>query len=197
MFKRVLVLAPHTDDGEFGCGATLSRLSDEGSEVYYIAFSAPLIELEDEVVKAIGVLGLTDVRINQYPVRKFHTVRQEILDYMIALKLELKPDLVLVPSPHDQHQDHMVISQEAFRAFRTVSLLAYDLPWNYLTFDTKLFIKVTKADMDKKMKALECYGTQAGRHYLNKAFIYGLASVRGVQVQCEYAECFEVIRWVI
>lgn len=38
--KRVLVLAPHTDDGEFGCGGTITKLINEGHEVYYAAFSA-------------------------------------------------------------------------------------------------------------------------------------------------------------
>ena len=38
-WERVLVLAPHTDDGEFGCGGTMARLVDEGSDVRYVAFS--------------------------------------------------------------------------------------------------------------------------------------------------------------
>ena len=37
--NRVLVLAPHTDDGELGCGGTISRMVEEGREVYYAAFS--------------------------------------------------------------------------------------------------------------------------------------------------------------
>ena len=36
---RVLVLAPHTDDGEFGCGGTISRFVQEGKEIFYAAFS--------------------------------------------------------------------------------------------------------------------------------------------------------------
>jgi hypothetical protein len=32
-WKRVLVLAPHTDDGEFGCGGTMARLVDLGADV--------------------------------------------------------------------------------------------------------------------------------------------------------------------
>ena len=32
-WKRVLVLAPHTDDGEFGAGATMARLVEGGAEV--------------------------------------------------------------------------------------------------------------------------------------------------------------------
>ena len=37
--RRALVLAPHTDDGEFGCGGTMARLVEAGCEVRYVAFS--------------------------------------------------------------------------------------------------------------------------------------------------------------
>ena len=36
-WKRVLVLAPHTDDGEFIKGVTLARLVDGGTDVRYVA----------------------------------------------------------------------------------------------------------------------------------------------------------------
>ena len=39
MADTVLVLAPHTDDGELGCGGTIARFLEEGKEVYYVAFS--------------------------------------------------------------------------------------------------------------------------------------------------------------
>lgn len=38
-YKKVLVLAPHTDDGELGAGGFISKLIEEGSEVFYVAFS--------------------------------------------------------------------------------------------------------------------------------------------------------------
>ena len=37
--KKILILAPHTDDGEFGCGATIAKFIAEKKEVYYAAFS--------------------------------------------------------------------------------------------------------------------------------------------------------------
>ena len=40
MFKRILVLAPHTDDGELGCGGAVARFLEEGREVYQAVFSA-------------------------------------------------------------------------------------------------------------------------------------------------------------
>lgn len=38
-FNNVLVLAPHTDDGELGLGGTISYLIESGSNVTYAAFS--------------------------------------------------------------------------------------------------------------------------------------------------------------
>lgn len=66
-FKNVLVLAPHTDDGEFGAGGTIARLLAEGSNVYYAAFSTakesvpegmPENILEIEVKEATKRLGI-------------------------------------------------------------------------------------------------------------------------------------------
>ena len=37
--KKILVLALHTDDGEFGCGATIHRAIREGTHFKYVAFS--------------------------------------------------------------------------------------------------------------------------------------------------------------
>ena len=37
---RILILAPHTDDGEFGCGGSIARFVAEGHGVHYVAFSS-------------------------------------------------------------------------------------------------------------------------------------------------------------
>ena len=37
--NKILVLAPHTDDGELGAGGTIHRFLQEGREVFYVAFS--------------------------------------------------------------------------------------------------------------------------------------------------------------
>lgn len=34
MFSKVLVLAPHTDDGELGCGGMISKLVENGIDVF-------------------------------------------------------------------------------------------------------------------------------------------------------------------
>ena len=69
--------------------------------------------------------------------------------------------------------------------------------WNNLSFNTTCFIELTKQDVENKAMALKEYSSQQNRDYMSNEFIFSLAKVRGVQVGKEYAEVFEVIRWMI
>ena len=37
--KRILILSPHTDDAELGCGATISKFISENHSIYWLVFS--------------------------------------------------------------------------------------------------------------------------------------------------------------
>ncbi len=206
--KRILVLAPHTDDGEFGCGGTINKLIEEGNEVYYAAFSAcersvldefPSDILITEVKAATKVLGIKPEHLFlfKYDVRTFNFHRQEILDDIIKLRTKIKPDLVFIPSLNDLHQDHKTIADEALRAFKFTSILSYEMPWNNISFKTSCFYKLTNKQLQVKIEALKKYKSQAHRPYANEDFIKSLATVRGIQVNTKYAETFEVLRWII
>jgi LmbE family N-acetylglucosaminyl deacetylase len=208
MFSKILILAPHTDDGEFGCGGSISKWAGEGKEVYYAAFSSAKKSvppgmskniLEKEVREATRVLGIpTDKLILfDYLVRDFPHHRQEILEDMVKLNNKIKPELVLLPSTNDTHQDHQTISQEGFRAFKKTSIIGYEMPYNNLTFSTNLFVVLEEAHVNRKIEALKCYKSQASRIYATPDFITSLATVRGTQIGVKYAEAFEIIRWVL
>jgi len=88
--KKIAILAPHTDDGELGCGGSIAKFIEEGNEVFYIAFSTaddsvpeglPKNILETEVKKATKVLGIKDnnLVIYKFQVRKLNYVRQKYL----------------------------------------------------------------------------------------------------------------------
>jgi N-acetylglucosamine malate deacetylase 1 len=207
VFKRVLVLAPHTDDGEVGCGGTIARLIDEGSDVWYLALSAaeestppgfPRDQLRSEVADATKVLGIDADRlmVDSFPVRNFPEHRQEILQRFWELNNEIEPDLVLLPSTNDLHQDHRTVADEGLRVFKRTTVLAYEEPWNNVVFETRMFVSLDEAHIERKIRALECYRTQAHRTYLNAEFIRSLARTRGTQIQLPWAEAFEVVRWV-
>lgn len=207
-FKTVFVLAPHTDDGELGAGGTISRLIESRSEVHYFAFSTaeasvpdhlPKDILKTEVKAATGRLGIKgqNLHIYNYEVRKLGYHRQEILEDLIAFRRKIRPDLVLLPSLNDIHQDHMVVAQEGLRAFKGTSILGYELIWNNLNFNTACFVKLEEKHLLAKINALKAYQSQRHRDYLSEEFIRSLALARGIQIGLPYAESFEVIRWVI
>jgi N-acetylglucosamine malate deacetylase 1 len=205
--KRVLVLAPHTDDGELGCGGTIARFCRQGTQVTYVAFSICTRSLPEglapdtlavEVAAATKVLGIApeNLILYDYDVRRFKEVRQEILEEMVKIGRRLKPDLVFVPSPTDIHQDHQVISEEGLRAFKNTTILGYEMPWNNLAFNTRSFSILADEDISTKVEALKAYKSQAHRSYINENFIRSLATTRGVQIGTTWAEAFEVIRFI-
>lgn len=206
--KKVLILAPHTDDGEFGCGGSISKFIEDGVEVYYAAFSAcqqsvltqfPSDILITEVKEATAILGIKkeNLILFNYDVRTFNFRRQEILDDLIKLRNRINPDLVFMPSENDMHQDHFTIANEGLRAFKFCSIMCYEVPWNNLTFNTSTFIHLKEVHIQKKIKALAEYKSQEHRSYANEEFIRALARTRGVQINTQYAETFDIIRLIV
>jgi len=130
-----------------------------------------------------------------YRVRTFASHRQEILEDMVKLRQHIKPDLVLVPSSNDMHQDHGVIYWEALRAFRKgASVWGYEHPWNNLTFTTDVFVRLENEHIERKINALREYKSQGHRSYMDENFLRSLACIRGAQLDKQYAEAFELKR---
>lgn len=206
--NKVLILAPHTDDGEFGCGGTIAKMIEQGDDVYYVAFSAcqqsvapefPSDILITEVKAATKVLGIKpeNLILFDYDVRTFNYKRQEILEDIIKLRALIKPDVVFMPSTHDIHQDHYTIAFEGIRAFKNSTIYCYEMPWNNFTFNTTAFHLLEDRHIDTKVKALKEYKSQQKRPYANEDFIKSLAHTRGIQIGKKYAEVFEVIRQIL
>jgi LmbE family N-acetylglucosaminyl deacetylase len=208
LFSNVLVLAPHTDDGEFGCGGTMARLAEGGAAVTYAAFSTaarsvppdfPRDVLKTEVREATALLGIDEahLRVFDFEVRMFPTLRQEILEQMIVLAGEIDPDCVLMPALVDLHQDHKTVAEEGLRAFKRTTVLAYEIPWNNLNFSHQAYVRLEERHVQKKVDALACYRSQQHRNYVREDYIRNVALTRAIDVGCEYAEVFEVYRWIV
>lgn len=205
--SKILILAPHTDDGEFGCGGTIAKHVENQDEVWYIAFSTckeslpqgyTVETITNELYEATQTLGINreNVIVLDYPVRRFAEHRQDILEDIIKYRKQINPDIIYSPSIHDTHQDHNVIAEEARRAFKNVSIYAYEVPWNNFTFNNQRFSVLNPSHVEKKLNAILCYRSQNGRAYSSDEYIKGQVKYHGVQVNREYAEVFEVVREV-
>lgn len=203
--KNILVLAPHTDDGELGCGASIAKYIAEGKKVTYLAVSTcsqslpenlPEDSLSVECKSATKILGIQETILFDFEVRKLLFYRQEILEELIKLSNQLKPETVFLPAEHDVHQDHQVIYAEGLRAFKNCNVLGYELPWNNFRFQPTYFEKISEQDLAAKQNALHQYKSQAGRKYMSDEFIRSLAIVRGIQANSPLAEAFEIYRLI-
>ena len=208
---KVLFLSPHTDDVEVGAGGTLLKMLEQGHEIYWLVFSAaedslpaglPKDTLRLEFLNVAKDLGLKpeQYRVLGYRVRYLFEHRQQVLEELVALRREFAPELVVGPSLHDFHQDHQVVAQEMFRAFKsTSSIISYELPWNHLEFDTQLFVRLEEHHMTRKIALLGHYESQKRlkRRYFEEEYLRSLAIMRGGQTDARYAEAFEVLRWML
>ncbi len=211
---RILLLSAHIDDADTGCGASVARYSYEGNEIYYAVFTLaeeslpadlPKDIMEKELVEATRILGIPSGNhiVKKYPVRRFPQYRQEILEDMVQMNKEINPSLVFMPSKFDTHQDHAVIAEEGFRAFKSSSILGYEMPWNNISFESSAFISLKAEYVDRKIRALNCYRSQKlrtvelGREPSISKKIMSWAQFRGHQIYVEYAEAFHILRWIV
>ncbi len=205
LLKSVLIVAPHVDDGELGCGGTIVKLLEQGMHITYLAFSIGEDTVPDgidknimfkECLNATKELGILtqNLIIKRFPIRKFNTYRQEILEILIEVRNKINPEIVFIPSSQSLHQDHKVIYAEGVRAFKHTTCYGYDLPWDTANFSTTCFFKLEDRHMAKKINALKMYQTLKHRIYFEDDFLNGLGRVRGAQIGVKNAEAFEVIR---
>lgn len=127
---RALLVTPHPDDAESGCGGTAAKWIAAGAEVYYLICtngdkgssdptmeSAKLAALrEREQMDAAQVLGVKDVMFLYHPdgtLEDDHQLRSEVVR---AIR-KYRPDRVMCMDPYRSrghtHRDHRVSGQVA------------------------------------------------------------------------------------
>ena len=198
---NILCIGPHVDDIELMCGGSIAKWKKEGDFVYYSAFSSAKISNNgfntiEECYNSLSVLGIPDDNIFLYDfkTRYFYENRQKILDTLLWLRNKLWPDLVVVPSIKDKHQDHQVLAKESLRAFYgSINMMVYKQPWNCLDMNVNKFNRLYRDYIELKIKALSKYNSQEHRIYMKPDYIKAMARFYGAMSGNEYAEAFESI----
>ena len=157
---RVLILSPHTDDAELGCGYDFEIRCSWIGYFLDLLFNCrrllpdgfPQDALKKEFKQVLNFLKISDENslVLNYRVRKLSEVRQEILDILVKTRNSFQPNIVIGPSLNDFHQDHQVVANEMIRAFKsTASIISYELPWNHETSKHNSFPRLTRATCKK------------------------------------------------
>src|SRR5262249_7699454 len=134
--RRVLVVAAHPDDVDFGSAGTIATWTDEGIEVSYCIVTdgdaggvdrdVPRSAIggirQDEQRKAAAVLGVTDVEFLGYPDGRLEVSIELRRDISRVIR-RTRPERVLVQPPnralssvYRNHPDHMAAGEAALCA---------------------------------------------------------------------------------
>lgn len=200
--KRILFLGAHPDDIELGCGAFLHHVLPY-SEVRCVTLSGnrqnpELKNVAQEHLTSLSVLGVSiaQVIIEEFETRKFPQHRQEVLDYLFQQRLDFRPDLVLVHTRSDIHQDHNVVTDEALRAFRGITVLGFDVIRSSYGFFPHLLVEVSEEDVQAKLDALASYKTYSDKYYFDPSLLRATMVRHGALADRPYAEGFDILRIV-
>ncbi|MCK4827116.1 PIG-L family deacetylase [bacterium] len=202
--KKILAIGAHPDDIELGCAGLIAKCVDMGAEVYTSVMSRcddQFTEeekgaLKHEYCSSTNLLGISKTFLYDFPNKELPEHRIEIMDILNNMQRDISPDLVLIPSLNDPHQDHSAVASSAIRTFRgTETILQYEiLRHGSHTFTPTLFVDIAD-HLDKKLEALSCYKTQLERRaYFDNESFKALARTRGAQSGYEFAEGFVIYK---
>lgn len=200
--KKVCFIGAHPDDIELGCGALIARIAGK-TDVRCVTFSnnqknPALSHLIQEHYASMETLGIPREKVDllDFETRRFQEHRQEILEMMIGIMKKDDPDIVFVHTKSDVHQDHGVLTQEALRAFRGRTVLGFDVIRSSYGFFPDFLVGVDEADVQKKLDALACYKTYAGKYYFSPDVTKATLIRNGAICERQYAEGFDILRIV-
>ena len=187
----ILCLGAHSDDIEIGAGATVLRLVREHPQarVVWVVLAAAGRRGEEARASAArflagleGGAGAAEVVLQDFRDGHFPVQWAEIKAFFETLK-PYAPDLVLTHYGQDLHQDHRTVSELTWNTFRDQLILEYEIPkWDGGLGAPNLFVPASVADADAKIAALmECFPTQAGKHWFDDLTFRGLMRLRGLE----------------
>ncbi len=199
-----LIIAPHADDDVLGCGGIL----DHTCHVVYCGLDESGIdnrpEMDERISEINKVQSITnhtfevlDNLVNRYEEYKLISQIENIINHH-------KPNEVYVCHP-SYNQDHKSVYNATMISLRphdtnyfVPKVFLYEQPqvyfWNTTDrdFNANYFVEI---DIDKKIKVYETMKSQV-RSFRSFEHLRSNAKIRGGQSNCEYAEAFEIIRWV-
>ena len=187
-----MIISPHVDDEILGCGGML----DENTFVLHCGCAENQQHGHKALTRAERIDEFCQVADEIH--LSFH-----LLHHPVNIN-NVRPDQIYIPHP-SYNQDHRAVYEACLTALRphdinffVKKVLIYEQPhvafWshNYRAFQPNHFKPI---DIEKKNHLYSMIATQV-RSFRSPAHVRAIAAMRGAQSNCEYAEAFEIIRWI-
>ena len=184
--QTVLCLGAHSDDLEIGCGGAILDLiaSQPNVRVHWCVFSADRQRDAEARTSAARFLeGAAEHRVEIFPFRDSFFPNQwgEIKETLTDLSQRVQPDLIFSHRLEDRHQDHRLIAELTWCAFRNHLILEYEIPkYEGDLGQPNLYWTISRAIANKKIAhLLETFGTQAAKPWFDAELFQSMLRLRG------------------
>jgi len=197
--KRVLCLGAHCDDIEMGCGAALLRLLSEnpGMRVHWAIFVSNAKragEVRESAAQFLRDAGEHEIEVFDFRDGFLPFAGAEAKERMQAVKAKVDPDLVFTHYRNDLHQDHRLIAELTWNAFRDHMILEYEVPkWDGDLGAPNFYAPAPAELCERKVNIItQCYASQREKDWFSPDTLLALMRLRGVECRAPsgYAEAF-------
>ena len=196
---NILCIGAHSDDIEIGCGGTILRVLEENAmtEVDWIVFSGAKNRASEAQQSADSFLEKAHRRnivIKQFRDSYFPYIGCEIKEYFQTLPNFIQPDIVFTHYQHDRHQDHRLLSELTWNAFRDHLIFEYEITkWDGDLGQPNAYMHLGDRHVDKKANIImDSFASQRFHDWFTKDTFLSLMRLRGMESRApgHYAEAF-------
>ncbi len=209
--KNVLIVGAHYDDTELGAGGTAAKLAAEGKNVYKLTltdnvtrFAHMNIQVEYETsvqqsalaCEVLGIHEITEFKPVECTKLVYSTEMMQRIENVIY---QYEIDTVFMHFAHDMNQDHIEAAKLCLTAARHCDNIFQYQSNGYVldqAYYPTYFVDISPY-IEKKIKALECYGEEHNR--FSRLFQINVERnhVWGFSNKVEYAEGFLPIKMLM
>jgi LmbE family N-acetylglucosaminyl deacetylase len=196
---HVLCVGAHCDDIEIGCAGALLQLqkSFRGATFDWVVLSGTA-DRQRETRNAMRLLLQRARRgkllFGNFPDASLPGSYGELKAFFAGLRKLRRPDVVFCHERGDAHQDHRMVNEMVWGAFRDHVILEYEIPkWDGGLTTPNVYVPLTAAQMKRKVSILaKAFGSQRSRDWFTSQTFEGLMRLRGVECRARsgYAEGF-------
>ncbi len=207
---NVLAVGSHFDDVELGCGGTVANHTRNGDTVWlfvatnsgYSNYAKRVLRKQEialeEGQKAAKILGANLICGNY----ETHYVEynDDLLLSIVQIVEEKHIDIMYTHWIHDVHRDHFIVGRSSLSAGRRVPrILMYRSNYydTYEKFSGNFYVDISET-FDVKVEAVRAHQSEmnrVGEKWIR--FFRNQNQNDGQKIGVEYAEAFEVVRYVM
>jgi LmbE family N-acetylglucosaminyl deacetylase len=220
--SKVIIISAHPDDETLGAGGTILKHKKNGDEVHWLivtdvfeseGFSNErVLSRKKEIANISKLYSFNNVFNLGYPTMKLDdTILFELVNKISLIFQELQPDTIYLMNRSDAHSDHRIVFDavmsctKSFRYPYVKKVFMYEclsetefapiLPER--VFQPNYFVDISDF-LNKKIEIMKIFDSELGEHPFPRSIknIEALATFRGATIGVNYAEAFQMIKYI-